>query len=480
MDFKIKPWDHQLAEIARARRMPNRGLFWEMGTGKTGGCIHLLRMNYAREKRLMRTLILCPKIVMDNWKDEFLKHSKIHPRDIILLKGSQGKRIKDFMQAVESPGGTLDAPKIIILNYEALLMDDLFKTLQLWKPEILVCDESHRLRTHNSKRSKKAAEIADEAKHKFLLTGTPVLRDARDLFMQMRILDGGTTLGKNFYVFQRTYFEDTNARWASKPGYFPKWEPRPELYPDLHEKIYRQCSRVLKNECLDLPPLVKKIINVELSAEQARMYKEMKDEYITFIKDQKDQPKAVVAQLAITKALRLQQIVAGFAKADDGTVTELSTPRLEALEELLEDLIPQGKVIVWACFKQNYAQIKALCEKLGIKAVEVHGEIGDEERKKNIHAFTKGDAQVFIGNQGAGGIGINLVEAPNAIFYSRNFSLEHDAQAEARNYRGGSEIHTKVTRIDLIAKNTIDELIAEALESKQDIADKILDWTYSI
>jgi SNF2 family DNA or RNA helicase len=480
VDFKITPYNHQLAEISYARRMSNRGLFWEMGTGKTAGCIHLMRMQYAKEKRLMRTLILGPKIVKENWKREIIAHSKISPRDVIILDGSQKRRVTDFIKAVSDSNGSLVNGKIIVLNYEAVLMDDLYKAIMLWGPEILVCDESHRLRTHNAKRSKKVAIIADTAKHKYLLTGTPVLKDARDLFMQMRILDGGETLGKNYYVFQKVYFEDANAAWAARPGYFPKWEPRPEMYPILNEKIYKKCSRILKEECLDLPPLVRSVINVELSPEQARMYKEMKNEFITFVKNQKDQPKAVVAQLAITKALRLQQIVAGFAKADDGSVTELKTPRLEALEELITDLVPQGKLIIWACFKQNYKQIRDLCAKLGVSSCEVHGDVSDADRKEAIHGFTKGNTQVFIGNQAAGGIGINLVEAPNAIFYSRNFSLEQDAQAEARNHRGGSEIHKKITRIDLIAKNTIDELIADALQSKQNIADRILDWTYEL
>ena len=82
----------------------------------------------------------------------------------------------------------------------------------------------------------------------------------------------------------------------------------------------------------------------------------------------------------------------------------------------------------------------------------------------------------MIANQGAGGIGINMTEASYSIFFSRNFSLEHDLQAEARNYRGGSEMHQKVTRIDLVSPGTIDELISEALANKQNMAEKILDW----
>ena len=91
--------------------------------------------------------------------------------------------------------------------------------------------------------------------------------------------------------------------------------------------------------------------------------------------------------------------------------------------------------------------------------------------------FRKDDScRVMIANQGAGGAGINLVEASYSIYYSKGFSLEHDLQSEARNHRGGSEIHDKITRIDLVCPNTIDESINEALSNKQHVADRILIW----
>ena len=86
------------------------------------------------------------------------------------------------------------------------------------------------------------------------------------------------------------------------------------------------------------------------------------------------------------------------------------------------------------------------------------------------------EIRVIICNQAAAGVGINLIEASYSIYYSKNFSLEHDLQSGARNYRGGSEVHEKVTRIDLIAENTIDELVNEALSNKQNISDRILSW----
>ena len=115
---------------------------------------------------------------------------------------------------------------------------------------------------------------------------------------------------------------------------------------------------------------------------------------------------------------------------------------MDALRDLLEDLTPEHKVIVWAVFKQNYRDIAKVCADLKIEYVTLSGEQSTKEKNDAVEKFkTNPDTKVIIANPQAGGVGVNLQEASYSIFYSRNFSLENDLQAEARNYRGGSEIH---------------------------------------
>jgi SNF2 family DNA or RNA helicase len=174
----------------------------------------------------------------------------------------------------------------------------------------------------------------------------------------------------------------------------------------------------------------------------------------------------------IMQSLRDQAAELDLEQTGEGVELK-DVPRLEALRELLEDLTDGHKVIVWAVFKANYAMIGALCRKLGIEYTELTGEIKDKDT--NVHKFrTDPKCRVLIANPGAGGVGINLVEASYSIYYSKGFSLEHDIQSEARNYRGGSHIHEKITRIDLVAKGTIDDIINEALRNKLDVAQQVL------
>jgi DNA repair and recombination protein RAD54B len=200
----------------------------------------------------------------------------------------------------------------------------------------------------------------------------------------------------------------------------------------------------------------------------------MKKDFIAFCEQG-----AAVAELAMTKALRLQQICSGFMKLDgeEQEVSFKTNPRAEVLSQVLENILEcsTSKVCIWSVFKQNYKDIAAVCDKLGVKYVSLHGDTPQAKRQENIDAFHNDpDIRVFVGNPQSGGIGISLTMANYAIFYSRNFSLENDIQAAARNYRGGSEMHSKITRIDLVSRDTIDELVLSRLSLKMAITDKVL------
>ncbi len=476
-------WAHQKQARDLGLVHDGLGIFFDTGTGKSRTMIEIMRHRFAQEKRVMRTLILAPKIVLPNWQREIAKYSKIHPRDVVVLTGAGRRREKDFIEAAND-GGILNRGRIFVTNFEALEMAGLFDLLLQWRPEIMVADEAHRLKNPESKRAKAAIRLADEAPYKYPLTGSPILNSAMDVFNIFRFLDRGETFGTNFWRFRSHWFEDENAAWTGKQGHFPSYVPRPHAYAEFTRLISQKCVYAKKTECLDLPPLVKTQVFVDLGAEQRKLYEQMKKDYIAWIdsKESAGEKKAVVAQLAVVRALRLQQIITGFANADDKTVHVIKdNPRLKCLKELLEEHSGGHKIIVWSCFHQNYADIGQICDELKIKYVMLHGGTKDSERQPNVDAFNNDpEVRVLIGNQGAGGIGINLIASDMSIYFSKNFSLEHDIQSEARNYRGGSEIHQKITRIDLVATDTIDDLINQALAAKKDIGDQILSWNDKI
>lgn len=473
-------WEHQKQCVAKAGLVGSLALFLETGTGKTGTAVHILRNIYNTERRVLRTLVFAPPVVVKNWKKEIALHSKIPLDKVILLQGSGKKRIDTFLSALKShPTGF-----IAVTNYESVQMKELYEEMLRWQTEVLICDESHRLKNPSALRTKAVIALSEGEKNKtgtilrppvkyaYILTGTPVLNSPMDLFSQFRVLDHGATFGKNFFAFRAVFFYDKNAGMP-KQKYFPNWVPKPAISEKLGQLIERRSFQARKSECLTLPPLVRERIEVELGKEQKKAYEEILKNYITFVKEN-----AVVADLAITKTLRLQQILSGFVRTEDGEDIPVGTnPRIDALGDLLEDLAPASKIIVWCNFKRNYADISALCARLGLDHVFLTGEQSTKEKEEAVERFRRDPlCRVVIGNPKAGGVGITLVESDVSIYYTRSYSLEDDIQSEARNYRGGSEQHKKVTRIDIVAPGTLDELVLQALENKQNVADAILDF----
>jgi SNF2 family DNA or RNA helicase len=484
MEYIIQPWEHQLQAIERAEKLPNFALFFEMGTGKTSTAINILRHKINRQKRLLRILVICPPIVCQNWKEEFQKYSKIPMSSIAVLLGSQAARVKLAEKkgfcALSPNEKKLPAPHIFITNYESLSMDKLFDKFLLWQPEVVIFDESQRLKSITSKRSKQADRLVNTLKPRpntLILSGSPIINSTLDIFQQFKILDGGETFGSNFYGFRGRYFRDKNASMP-RQRYFPNWQILEGALEEIGQKLEAKSMRVLKKDCLDLPPFVQQTIKVEMSPEQKALYKMMLEDFVAFWKNESGKEQTASATLAITKGLRLMQIASGYVKTVEGNEVTIGAgfnPKQEALKELLEDLAPNHKVIVWACWRQNYEQIKAVCEKLSIEYVELHGDVSSTNKFKGVEEFNNNPKiRVLIGHPGSAGLGINLVSSDYSIFYSRTFSLEHSIQAEARNYRGGSEIHDKVTRIDLVSQDSIEENIVKKLASKEEIGHKVL------
>lgn len=461
-------WAHQEQAVEKARSLDNLALFFDTGTGKTRTMIEILREEYNSYRTIFRTLILAPLSVCAQWKTEFAKFAPKFPQDRIFVLTMHGKKRTEILK-------TLKAGAIVVTNYDCVTIKAFVEALYEWKPEIMIFDESQRLKDSTTTRSKKLAPLADQARRRFIMTGTPVLNSPLDLFGQMRVLDGGRTWGKNFYIFRRTYAYDKNAGMPSKK-HFPKWAMQTGAEQRLAAAIAPYCCQAKKSECLDLPPLVKVEVPVQLGPKQARAYLQMEKEFVAEIQA----GEVMVAEFALTKSLRLQQIVAGFGMVprDEGETEAIpfqDNPRIAALEDTLESIGP-AQAIIWSVFRATYPMIGKVCEKLGRSYAFLTGEQTITEKQKAIRDFQEGKIQDLIANPAAGGVGINLAEAPYAVYYTRNYSLEQFLQSEARNYRGGSERHDKVTHFHLMATGTIDEVVLKALMQKKSVGDAILAW----
>jgi SNF2 family DNA or RNA helicase len=176
----------------------------------------------------------------------------------------------------------------------------------------------------------------------------------------------------------------------------------------------------------------------------------------------------------MTQMLRLQQVLSGHLKTDNGDLVEVESKRIDAVKDILEETT--GKVILWSRFRYDIQRLSEMIAKeYGEGSVaSYYGDTPDDERQEIVTKFQDPDSglRFFIGNPATAGYGLTLTEANTVIYYANDFNLETRIQSEDRCHRIGQK--NPVTYIDLITENTIDERIVQALRNKIDLGAKVL------
>ena len=295
-----------------------------------------------------------------------------------------------------------------------------------------------------------------------MLFRSPITKGLEDLFAQLKFLDPDVLGYTSFYTF-RNHF-------CIMGGFENKAIVAYKNQDELTKKLEGISFRVRKEECLDLPAKIYQTREIEMGKEQAKLYKSMKDDLIMQIDN-----KLIEATQAIVQLTRLQQIGSNIVPdpANPGKVLRLpgENPRIEAIKEILEE-VGGAKTIIWSKFT---AEIDWLMEELGrYGAVRYDGTVDSKQREENKRLFKTSPAhQLFIGNQQAGGTGLDLPEASVMIYCTNTFNAESRWQSEDRAHRIGQKDH--LTIIDLIMKGTTDTKIVAALRRKKNIADSVVD-----
>lgn len=461
--FRLFDWQKKAIEIASNR--DNFAIFADMGTGKTCTMVHAL-MNKGADKK--NVLIVSPLVTLYNWASELEKFAGYKDNVILIEKMSDLDRAHDLISR--------GLKRIILINYEKISQRSNKSVIAFCKLhfDILILDESHYVKNPRANRTKMLIKLAQNCKERFLMTGTPVLKNMMDLWSQFMILDSGASLGDSYHVFLFKYFYDKNAYRRGKPGYFPDYHPREESKDVIRDILAEKSIVVKKSECLDLPPLMKEKRMLPLKGKTLTQYMQMKKDFVTFVEGE-----AVTASMAMVKLLRLNQICSGFLPVEDSEEEYAlldSNPKLDMLKEELENFdFENEKMIIWTTYKAEIDIIKSYLEQTGRSYSMLTGSMNAKEKASNIELFEKvSGCRIMLANQRAGGIGVNLTAASTAIYYSRSFDLAVDLQSEARNYRSGSEKHKTITRIDLVVKDTVDEVILQSLHDKNTSAKELI------
>ncbi len=464
--FKTKPYAHQLKALEMSWKKEVFALFMEMGTGKSKVLLDNISMLYDKGK-INGALIIAPKGVYKNWLDsEIPQHLVKHiQKKAVLWQALINKKQQEKLDTLFKPEVDLH---ILIMNVEAFStkkgLDFASKFLSCHNALVAV-DESTTIKNPGAQRTKNILRLSKLSKYRRILTGSPVTKSPLDLYTQCYFLDPWLLDHDSYYAFRTRYALMKTAHFNGRSvqlvvGY--------KNLAELSEKLKPFSYRVLKDDCLDLPPktFMKRII--QLSPEQKRLYEQMKSTALAELNG-----KMLTTFNAVTQIMRLQQITCGHFKADDDSIQEIKNNRITELMNLLEEV--EGKAVIWAHWRHDIATIVREIEKEYPGSVMTYyGDTSTDDRQKAIREMQDPESKVrfLVGTPQTGGYGITLTGASTMIYYSNGYDLEKRQQSEARIDRIGQK--KPMTYIDILAEDTVDEKIVKALRKKVNIATEIM------
>jgi SNF2 family DNA or RNA helicase len=469
--FKSKPFAHQSKALEMSWDKEVFAYFMEMGTGKSKVLIDNIAMLYNAGK-IDSALIIAPKGVYKNWFDSEIPN---HMPDYIEKKVGLWRTDPNAkeLQPLFKSGAELH---ILIMNVEAFStkkgLQFAHKFLSCHKT-LLGIDESTTIKNPNAKRTKNILSLKPFTKYRRILTGSPVTKSPLDLFSQCQFLDSWLLDQSSYYAFRTRY---AICRKINVSGRQVEIVVGYRNLGELSEKLKPFSYRVLKDDCLDLPPKTYTKRIIELSDDQKKVYKTMKEKAIAFLNG-----KMISTATVITQLMRLHQITCGHFTADDGSVQEIKNNRIDELMDILEEM--EGKAVIWAHYRYDIEKIvEAISKKYGEDSVVTYyGDTSTDDRQKAITKIQDPTSKVrfIVGTPQTGGYGITLTGASTMIYYSNGYDLEKRQQSEARIDRIGQE--KPMTYIDIIAEGTVDDKIVQSLRKKVNIATEIMgeelkDW----
>jgi SNF2 family DNA or RNA helicase len=461
--FKTTPYSHQKRALQKLLILHGKGgLLMEMGTGKTKVAIDWAGIQHYNAD-LRRVLVVAPLSVLGVWPRQIRQHSPT-PSRIFRLDGGTVHRARALQTITR---GTRDFEGIVwvIINYEGIWREtdaglSIKDLIIQWAPDLVIWDESHRLKSPTSKQSKAAYAISKTVPQRLMLTGTHITKSPLDVFAQFRAVND-EIFGSNWYAFKFTY-----GVWGGFGRYQLKGYQR---ISELITKVRGNSFRVKKEQCLDLPEKLFETVPITVPDSLNRTYRKMAEDMIVEIEETH-----ATAAIVLVKLLRLSQITSGFIKDVEGNIRQLDDSKLRTCVDLVQDLLEEDhKVVIFVRFREDIRRLSERFDKGKIDYGILSGSVSIKDRDSLIERFHRDPAlKVFIAQVQAGSLGIDLTPADTAIFYSLDYNAANYWQAQDRLHRIGQT--RKVTYYHLVVPKTIDQVVLDVLKEKGNLAETII------
>lgn len=450
MSFEIKTELMAHQKEALAKMIPTRigGLFMDLGTGKT---LVVIKLSQIRLHKIDKVIYFCPVSLKETIKEQILTHSNLTEKDICVfdhkINESKIPNALFYICGIES----MSSGKRVILTIYKLITEKTF----------VVVDESTYIKGYRAWRTERITSYSEIARYRIILTGTPLTQGIIDLYAQMRFLSPKILGYSSFYSFEANHLEYSK-KYKNKLV-------RVHNTDELAAKIAPYVYQVTKEECLELPEKLYTYYSFTMTMEQRQAYEQAKYDILYNAPDNYLDSMYAIFQLFTA----LQSITSGFwnrnlsisRNEEKREFLEFKHRRLDTLEEVINHIPDNRKVIIWAKFQYD---IKAITNLLLDSCCQFHGKLSEKQRNQQVKLWKKSKEKRFlVATPSTAGHGLTLTEAHYSIFYNNGFKYSERLQAEDRLHRISQ--NTNVTYIDIYCQNSIDERIHKALRAKENV-----------
>lgn len=447
-----RPHDYQATAEDHLHDNPYAGLFMQMGLGKTVVVLTAL-VKWIENFEAGKTLVIAPKRTADStWPAEIEKWAHTSHLTYSKILGTEAQRKAALKTQTD----------IYIINRENVPWLVAHYGLA-WPFDCVIVDESSSFKSHKAQRFKALKQVRPKIQRVVLLTGSPAANSLLDLWPQLYLLDRGQRLGETFEGFRQRFFrKDPHKPYADYKIIREDDELIGEGYYEkkIYDKIGDICISMKTEDYLKLPEKIIRDYEIRFDGETKERYEDFEKKAVLELMDDEGEISAVNAAALSNKLL---QFANGAVYDDTKNFHQVHDDKLEALEEIVEAAV--GKpVLVFYNFKHDLERIKARVAKY--KPVTL-------KTDDDIKRWNKGEISILLAHPASAGHGLNLQAGGSTIvWFGLPWSLELYEQANARLHRQGQLQIVIIHR--LIAKGTMDEDVAAALDRKTKSQDALM------
>jgi len=441
--MKYSPHDYQKYVTDFILNHPVAAVFLDMGLGKTAITLSAVFDLCLDSFEVRKVLVIAPlRVARDTWPDEIRKWDHLRGLTYSVAVGTEAERKAALMQKVS----------VYLINRENIqwLIEESGLPFDY---DMVVVDELSSFKSYQAKRFRSLLKVRPTVKRIVGLTGTPSSNGLMDLWAEFRILDLGKRLGRFITHYRNTYFVPDKRNGQVVFSYKPREGAEEEIYAAISD-ITISMKAV---DHLKMPECVMNEVKITLSEKERKTYDTMKADLVVSLGNEE-----IDAGNAAALANKLSQMANGAVYGEDKRVFPIHDRKLDALEDLIE--AANGKpVLVAYWFKHDLERIQ---KRFKVREIKTSRDIAD---------WNNGNIPVAVIHPASAGHGLNLQAGGSTlIWFGLTWSLELYQQTNARLWRQGQQSETVVIH-HIIAENTIDERIMNALRKKDKTQSALID-----